>query len=449
MTKKSVVPTLFRRWSFILAMLILVFAGYLKWNSSLMPDHVNIPTQVTPRPNAREAYTAAEAMLVDAVAADCANSNTLVAASSEANEKLSSWIPTKRLLTLAEKDRVLAENAGAFAKLHQAMKYPYPMSQDRSFAALFPYFSKDRQMARILSLQGQVRAQHGDWDGAIESYLDAMKIGGDVAHDGTLIGSLVGFACQAIGRRHCQSVIAHLSTDIARQAAHRLEAIDDSLPSPDRMLQMEEWFTQGSLLDLFRRKNWRRQFMYLMSSDNQDSSSNLSPGFLLAKFWLDIESPREVYRIYSGYMDEEVSIARLSWPAQKTARQPKLPTDPMCRVLVPAYAVVLKDRNAVALDRLLATDLALQAYKGEHGAYPPALSDLVPNELSHVPQDPFFDHQPLKYRRTGDKYLLYSIGQDAKDDGGMPIVNTDLKPPTYAVGRGQDQKGDIVAGINY
>jgi hypothetical protein len=110
---------------------------------------------------------------------------------------------------------------------------------------------------------------------------------------------------------------------------------------------------------------------------------------------------------------------------------------------------VLQTTDSIALDRLLVTQLALQAYKGEHGAYPAYLSDLVPRYLSRVPDDPFSDGQPLRYRRTGGKYLLYSIGPDAKDDGGRPIFETITNPPSYNIWMDPNETGDIVAGTNY
>jgi hypothetical protein len=105
----------------------------------------------------------------------------------------------------------------------------------------------------------------------------------------------------------------------------------------------------------------------------------------------------------------------------------------------------------LTLNTLLATQFALHAYKAEHGAYPAALSDLVPNYLSHLPEDPFSNHQPLIYRRTADKYLLYSIGPDAKDNGGTPLVQSRSEARSNALfgSDGEDATGDIVAGVNY
>ena len=64
------------------------------------------------------------------------------------------------------------------------------------------------------------------------------------------------------------------------------------------------------------------------------------------------------------------------------------------------------------------TAIALERWRLVHGAYPDSLAALVPGLLPVVPHD-VMDGQPLRYRRTeAGGYLLYSIGIDARDDGG-------------------------------
>ena len=107
------------------------------------------------------------------------------------------------------------------------------------------------------------------------------------------------------------------------------------------------------------------------------------------------------------------------------------------------------------LNRLLETQLALRAYKCDHGAYPNSLSELAPAYLTRVPEDPFSNHAPLIYRRDGKRYTLYSIGFDAKDDGGKPISFSDLKGDEHCIfyyntySLIKNPIGDIVAGVNY
>jgi len=67
---------------------------------------------------------------------------------------------------------------------------------------------------------------------------------------------------------------------------------------------------------------------------------------------------------------------------------------------------------------------ALERYRNLHGNYPETLDVLAPQFITVIPHD-LMNGQPLKYRRTDDgTFLLYSVGWDGKDDGGMPEKST-------------------------
>ena len=49
---------------------------------------------------------------------------------------------------------------------------------------------------------------------------------------------------------------------------------------------------------------------------------------------------------------------------------------------------------------------------------PPTLGDLVPEYLDRIPEDPLTG-KPLLYEVASDSYVVYSVGTDGDDDGGM------------------------------
>ena len=61
--------------------------------------------------------------------------------------------------------------------------------------------------------------------------------------------------------------------------------------------------------------------------------------------------------------------------------------------------------------------IALKRYHDRHKRFPGSLNELVPEFVSEVPID-YMDGKPLRYRREGDQFVLWSIGPDGKDDGG-------------------------------
>ena len=62
---------------------------------------------------------------------------------------------------------------------------------------------------------------------------------------------------------------------------------------------------------------------------------------------------------------------------------------------------------------------ALERYRLAHGDYPPTLDALSSEFIEKLPHD-IIGGQPLHYCRTGDgKFLLYSVGWNRTDDGGI------------------------------
>jgi len=153
---------------------------------------------------------------------------------------------------------------------------------------------------------------------------------------------------------------------------------------------------------------------------------------------------------YIRYTDDCIRIARL--PFQKGAHtNVSMPTDPIGSFLSNPATWKVRCRKAIndCDNRQLELQLALHAYSLDHGRYPSALTMLVPAYIPSVPDDPFADAGPLRYRLTGKTYVLYSVGTDGIDDNGKPIVNKGGEAKDrYRVKTG-DERGDFVAGVNY
>ncbi|MBN1816376.1 MAG: hypothetical protein JW828_03390 [Sedimentisphaerales bacterium] len=88
-------------------------------------------------------------------------------------------------------------------------------------------------------------------------------------------------------------------------------------------------------------------------------------------------------------------------------------------VLLPALDRVGEHRfRMIALDQATETIQALQLYRMQKGGYPETLQALVASGLiDSIPQDPYSD-QPLRYRKTENDFVLYSIAGNYQDDGG-------------------------------
>jgi hypothetical protein len=72
----------------------------------------------------------------------------------------------------------------------------------------------------------------------------------------------------------------------------------------------------------------------------------------------------------------------------------------------------------LAADRVAIAAAAAERFRRAHGdATPASLSELAPDYLTSIPDDPF-SGKPLFYRRDADGYVVYSAGPNRTDDGG-------------------------------
>ena len=81
---------------------------------------------------------------------------------------------------------------------------------------------------------------------------------------------------------------------------------------------------------------------------------------------------------------------------------------------IQAPQVAMQQRDGVL------TAIALELHKRRHGEYPATLAELTPDLLPAVLPDRI-DGRPMRYKIVEGKPLLYSIGVDRIDDGGVPL----------------------------
>lgn len=76
-----------------------------------------------------------------------------------------------------------------------------------------------------------------------------------------------------------------------------------------------------------------------------------------------------------------------------------------------------RDARYTAQLRAVCISLGIERYRLANGLLPDSLGNLIPKFLDAIPADPF-DGQPLRYKKLAKGYVVYSIGEDGRDDGG-------------------------------
>lgn len=99
-------------------------------------------------------------------------------------------------------------------------------------------------------------------------------------------------------------------------------------------------------------------------------------------------------------------------------RRSEIAASAMLTLFLPALSAAInaEERANTTLD-LEQLAAALAVHRAEHGNYPAKLEELVPSAIEKLPVD-LYNSKPLIYKRTTDGYLLYSCGDNGKDDNG-------------------------------
>jgi hypothetical protein len=107
----------------------------------------------------------------------------------------------------------------------------------------------------------------------------------------------------------------------------------------------------------------------------------------------------------------------------------------LTRLLVPELAnFSARSARAQSFADMAHIAIALERYHLAHGNFPDTLDPLTPQFIEKVPHD-VIGGQPLKYHRTeNDRFVLYSVGWNERDDGGPVVLSKDGKTVNWKEG---------------
>jgi hypothetical protein len=413
-------PGMHPKWMFIVVGIVVLLGALVAWwvhEADVMPV-VRIPASKMPSPNAYDFYVKAYNATVDR---------------SEVNQDyLEVAYKAKRPAGLGS---LVGRNKHALRILRQGFALPY-LEPAQGYSGSVDAYGEFRFIAGLLVIESANYEFEGGFGAAMESSLDAIRLGSDIPRSGGVDAFLSGKLSQNLGQHQAFPIVEHLNSSEARQSARRLEEImARSVPYSD-ILRQDRLDRQSELMQMFQSTEWREGAKYILFVNEYN---------VRAKVWLYLANKRRIMSEYERVMDAAIAASKRPYSSRKTVSPGYLSEG-----LLPLYeGLRYHFTNCQTKNAMLLLALALQAYRLDHGRYPDTLAQLTPHYLKAVPNDPFAANQPMRYRRQGGKYLLYSIGPDGTDDGGKPATDPRANPTEaryYKVR--MDSKGDIVAGVN-
>jgi len=302
-------------------------------------------------------------------------------------------------------------------------------SEDGSLLGVrLPHVANLRSLAKLCVLDGRRRAGAGDPMAAAQRYLDVLACGRQVGEGLTMIEHLVGVAVQALGATallELQAQVEPGALDYVALAA-QARAVVRPLRSGAEIIQVE----RATLLDALQRL-WSpgvatgeaafdheaaRTFLGRFVEGDEQRLEELVGRLEALGFDRCVADANAWYDGVTGVFSQPFAEAAAHFAELERRLADGSLSNPLLEVLTPSvskYHFLLARGETARRAALAVTEL--NAYRQRFGAYPRSLADL--GDLS-VLQDPFTGAS-FAYRRQADGFVLYSVGANGTDEGGL------------------------------
>jgi hypothetical protein len=308
----------------------------------------------------------------------------------------------------------IRENAKALEMLHGAAsvvecRYPLDLSQDSNI--VLPHTADVRDGCLLLCSEAILCAEDGDPNGATRAIEAALRVACSLDQEPILVSHMV-------------------QMETVSWAAATLEwALNAAAFTEEQLAGLNRAFSRIHANDGLVRGVVGDRCLFLGAFEKPQTFGRGHFPKVRSAALLDVYdavglTAREG-AIYLDHMEECLRIAQL--PAFQ--RPAAIDAEEACYrrsgkgsllglVDAPGRPAMMKyDLPCVAQLEAAKTLLAVERYRLAHARLPETLDQLVPDYLASVPADPF-GGAPLRYRCTDRGLLVYSVGEDGKDDGG-------------------------------
>jgi hypothetical protein len=432
------------RWQVLSSIAIIAFAMGMRTVSSQQPDHVAVPVDTPPSPNAIDYFVRANQIWTPQMN-DLADNGRLLTPSQMAVKQPQQLSTEYHSYSLKYLQNVVARNELGIDEVEAGLKFPCdPPYYNSAGAEDLMWTAKVRNDARVLIFAGEAAEAEGDNDLALRLYFNVEKMADSLQHGIHLINYLTGMDVDKAARQSLEVALDHLSSAQAVSAAKEMAAIETSHISPGQEVENIKEGEQQWIVRAAHSPYAHLRFSEIIESNcPPDSLSNTN--LMLLNLPAHLESPNTAYRRYSQIVDRIARNTSLPWPEQ--LKQLKWSNDPLIGTdTTDPYSALYQYYAEEVFDRMLEVQFAIHAYQLDSGRLPTSLQALVPKYLAAVPLDPTNGAQPLNYSVNGNSYTLYSLGLDGLDKReydtlhALPFMGPQLYPANI-------NQGDEAVGV--
>jgi hypothetical protein len=344
---------------------------------------------------------------------------------------------------MQQMEQAVSENSATLDKLEIAASLPacrYPVDYTPGWNALLPHLNHLPKCSSLQLCRGVLREQRGDVSGAIDSIALILQHAASLDSEPDLISVLIQ-----------QKLFAHASELLRWILSHRqlsqpeLERLQHIFARAEQTGRLEQAMT-GERCFVLAVFDYKAGDILAVIDPEHDNRLAIFGIYVLRvtgklkedeiRFLDRMTECREVLRLPLPERLDRAEEIR-----EEISREAVPKKFILTGVLVPGlFKGFNKDAQDLARRRLANTALATEQFRLNRGRLPASLTELIPNYLAQVPDDPF-SGEALNYTNRASGYVLYSVGPDRQDDGGLkPMSRSPLKEvPSgdiiFAVGR--------------
>jgi hypothetical protein len=309
-----------------------------------------------------------------------------------------------------------------FRKAATLTKSRYPVDLTPGFNALLPHLSKLKSVARLLQAEAAVAVADGDAQRAVEAVKAILGIGRSLSNEPLLISQLVSHATDAMAFATLDYVMRRLALTDAQLAdlAAAFSRSEDPRSLSLALIGERAIFANTA----------KDPYAFLAAAGGPPASSSVNQsaqelffgvirmtGFFERDFGFGVDA-----------LTTNIALAKLPDPGRFASRTNWTAIEDRARegryilsgLLLPALGkAVHRDTEDRAKARIAQTVLAIERFRLAHaGQLPESVDSLMPAYLRAIPSDPF-DGKPLRFKRRDLGYIIYCVGPDTVDDGGL------------------------------
>jgi len=340
-------------------------------------------------------------------------------------------------LTPEHKDALqdfLAEKAIGFSLLDKAASYKacrFPVDYEEGFVADLPHLSKLRECARLLALKSLLEVDKGNVGQALRTCLQTKNLGESLSIEPFLTSQLTRIGVSHVMLRSLENILSE--DDLS---AETLNALTEELDVHQRDLRRglhvalvgERCFFVAFFHDFrslvpqeLQGKNTYEQGLKRFMRSSFMKSDELYGVRMYAKL-IDFaqlsthQAIEQSKKLAKDAAADSLELSGVSFLKPWRLRDLNMFSRLTLPAIAKSFAAWARNEADLQQARIVA---AFKIHKIEHGAYPESLDALSPTILDPLPKDPFTG-EDFVYRKDGDGFILYSVGDNLKDDGGIP-----------------------------